>query len=405
MRIISRKRKFLFVIVAVFVSILLCEVALRLTRRFSLRVEYALRPPWQKMLYSDSRLEYRLSPYYPGHDARGFRNERVPDSVDIVTVGDSLTYGYAATAENSWPSHLQRLSGQTTYNGGIPSYDGCEYEVIASELLDLNPRTVILGLYFGNDITGAYDSAYVKKLFPELQSQDSAVLHAIATARQSGTLRELGRREGMAEIEEEWDGIIPWLSRRSSLYALGRELKAALRPEELPKNWQWEESFESAAQRENHVPLRSPERFRTVFRNPRLDALAINVDDPRVREGLRITKAVFLRMHQRMLERDGRFVVVLIHNKPYSYSLALPAVFERLGSDFRRLVELERRVTDEIVDFLSTHSISYADTQEEFAKCFERGVCPYPESTDHHPNSVGYEAIARALLPLVTSDS
>src|ERR1700756_2276785 len=42
-------------------------------------------------------------------DAWGFRNPRVPESVDIVAVGDSHTYGNTARMVDSWPFVLSRL--------------------------------------------------------------------------------------------------------------------------------------------------------------------------------------------------------------------------------------------------------------------------------------------------------
>ena len=38
----------------------------------------------------------RVSPYYPGHDPRGSRNERALANADILAIGDPLTYGFAA---------------------------------------------------------------------------------------------------------------------------------------------------------------------------------------------------------------------------------------------------------------------------------------------------------------------
>src|SRR5713226_1276247 len=69
--------------------------------------------PADFLYLDDPILGHRLAPYVTGHDALGFPNARVPERVDVVAVGDSQTYGWGATRENSWPQQLGRLLGQS----------------------------------------------------------------------------------------------------------------------------------------------------------------------------------------------------------------------------------------------------------------------------------------------------
>ena len=39
-------------------------------------------------------------------DENGFRNPKLFEEVDIVTVGDSFTYGNNVSSEKSWPQQL-----------------------------------------------------------------------------------------------------------------------------------------------------------------------------------------------------------------------------------------------------------------------------------------------------------
>ncbi|HEY2847576.1 MAG TPA: hypothetical protein VGI80_07140, partial [Pyrinomonadaceae bacterium] len=41
----------------------------------------------------DPELGFRMTPGSPGHDANGFRNDTVPERVDVVAIGDSQTWG------------------------------------------------------------------------------------------------------------------------------------------------------------------------------------------------------------------------------------------------------------------------------------------------------------------------
>ena len=81
------------------------------------RVDYLAVDP----LY-DSVLGLRLAPHAAGHDEWGFRNREVPDSADIVTIGDSQTYGVSAPALLSWPAQLGKLTNRHVYNLALGGY-------------------------------------------------------------------------------------------------------------------------------------------------------------------------------------------------------------------------------------------------------------------------------------------
>src|SRR5208282_834981 len=57
-----------------------------------------------------------------GFDSWGFRNRQVPETVDIVAVGDSHTYGNTARMEDSWPYVLGLLTGRRVYNMAMGGY-------------------------------------------------------------------------------------------------------------------------------------------------------------------------------------------------------------------------------------------------------------------------------------------
>jgi hypothetical protein len=63
-------------------------------------------------LLKDPLTRVRGRPFYPAvlgtgpHDMLGFRNTGVPDAADIVTIGDSMTYGNNAVMEQNWPSWM-----------------------------------------------------------------------------------------------------------------------------------------------------------------------------------------------------------------------------------------------------------------------------------------------------------
>jgi len=80
----------------------------------------------------------------------------------ILAFGDSLTYGYNARPEESYPSTLARLSAHTVINAGIPaetSYDGLRR---LPALLE-NKQIKLMILFFGgNDIIQRLPKAQLK---------------------------------------------------------------------------------------------------------------------------------------------------------------------------------------------------------------------------------------------------
>lgn len=76
----------------VFSSLCAVELALQLACLVSPRLWMAL-APWRASVVDDPRLGLRGSPDFPEHDAWGCRNPRVPETTQIVAIGDSQTYG------------------------------------------------------------------------------------------------------------------------------------------------------------------------------------------------------------------------------------------------------------------------------------------------------------------------
>ncbi|SEN82284.1 GDSL-like Lipase/Acylhydrolase family [Rhodospirillales bacterium URHD0017] len=71
----------------------------------------------------------------------------------IIAFGDSMTEGYGVGNDETWPAHLERLTGRRVLNAGVPGY-GLDQMVLRAERLvpELKPSTVILA-FIADDIT------------------------------------------------------------------------------------------------------------------------------------------------------------------------------------------------------------------------------------------------------------
>src|SRR5262245_15345350 len=80
-------------------------------------------------------------------DAFGFRNERVPEAVELVVLGDSYGLGEGTTQERTWASLVERRTGLATYNLSIPGGPWHELVNLQVELDRLHPRPGALVLW------------------------------------------------------------------------------------------------------------------------------------------------------------------------------------------------------------------------------------------------------------------
>lgn len=92
-----------------------------------------------------------------------YRGERLPPDAVILAFGDSITYGYNANREQSYPAHLTTLSGRTVVNAGVSGERAEEARHrIDLELDRHQPQLVIIELG-GNDFLARRSEALVKE--------------------------------------------------------------------------------------------------------------------------------------------------------------------------------------------------------------------------------------------------
>ena len=119
---------------------------------------------------------YRATNKAGPHDAIGFRSDGVPNRPDLITIGDSQTYGWNVALADNWPSQLGEIKKSTVYNMALGGWGGAQYHYITEKALKFSPRQLIVGLYMGNDSIESLTHAYKYPHFEEFRAPNKPSL-------------------------------------------------------------------------------------------------------------------------------------------------------------------------------------------------------------------------------------
>lgn len=355
-------------------------IVLEFASRWIIEPVNVLRP----QLVDDSMLGHVITPRSGGHDAWGFRNSMVPASAEIVTIGDSQTYGVSATAQDAWPSVLGKLSNRSVYNLSLGGYGPAQYfQLLTSRAAKLRPRIVVVGFYLGNDLLETHDLVQNNPHWAHLNGSESppALDHPVSSVVSASVPENPG---------SFFPGLRTWLARRSIIYNLlihsviGEIARVA-------------EAIFVARQADPEASVRYDKNGVYTGFTPERRLKAMDLKDPRVQEGLRLSLELFARMKAYCLEHAFQLLVVLIPTKESVYAKYLeedPALAKIAA--LKSLLVNERAVTAIAKAFFEDHGISYLNVLPALQERVAR-LPLYPGNFDGHPNRNGYRVIAESV--------
>lgn len=362
------------------VALILVEAGLRIMEKRSLVQDPGV--------ISDPVLVARYAPNAPGHDARGFRNPQALSKADVVVLGDSQTWGVNVLPADAWPLRLGSLSGLSVYNMGVGSYGPGQYLMLTDQALQLSPQTIVVGLYPGNDLYDAYNLTYRNEAYADLRlaqpsdelKNDTILARSIAFWNEEKNFHHSYGRGSLS-------GLSVWVREHS---AIGRLLnRARLWPGAADIDYQIDREWARAYP--DHGLVCEDENIRTVFTTAyRLTGL--DLDDPRVVEGLRITKVVLTRIRDKVQGR-AKLIVLMIPTKELVYADLMKS-HGVSNATFSREVEMERRSRADLIQWFHDNGIEAIDALPQMQNAIARRQQLYPSTTESHPNSSGYGVIA-----------
>jgi len=325
-------------------------------------------------IVDDEWLQYRITPNSGGHDEFGFRNKEVPQNAKIVAIGDSNTYGLAATRSDAWPNQLAKRTGDTVYNMGLGGYGPLQYlKLLQTQAMELNPEIVLVGLYFGNDFVDTYQLVYLQDKWKQYRNEqitfDKIASKVVDDSRRARRL----------------SGLRNWLSRNSVFY---RILTGALGPALR--------EYQSDHMQEEGRAYFRPERGSVIRFNALMLEHALNFTRPEVAEGFRLSMQGVSEIKSFCDENDIKLLVLMIPTKELVYSdLIINSEDQPQKEIFSNIVASENLLRDKVFLALERDGINHVDLLPAFA---ENAVTSqiYP-TFNTHPNALGYSIIANTV--------
>ena len=366
----TKKNKFLTKLILTLISVVFgLLLAEGVARIFLDPIDY-LKP--RKI--EDEILGFKLGPNSGGHDSWGYRNRSVPDRADIVAIGDSHTYGISAKASDTWPSLLEKLSREKTYNLSLPGYGPVEYYyLLKNKAFDLEPSVVVVGVYFGNDLLDTYKSVYNNEYWKHLRRtgfQSDEIVNKKKVDRDKFSYKLRHFLPGNSVVY-----------RIISSSVIGNELR------QLRRIYQGEDIIMFEQKRYN---------IQTGFM-PTVRLKALNLELAHVREGLRISLDLIDKMNMVCKEKNTEFLVVLIPTKESVYSDFIGNNSSLPNTEIiDELLANENEVRKLVINHLDNNDIAFVSVVDAL-RGRTRYEQLYPTNFGTHSNKNGYRIIAKSV--------
>lgn len=395
-----------FGIITVLFTIICLELILIFLSLFLPAVNSALSSPWTTFI-PDKHVVHRFNPGSRDIDKKGFRNPNVPRTAEIITLGDSQTYGLGVLPSDAWPRRLESMSGRRVYGMAVGGFSPAHSLNLWDEASDFQPKIVIEALYSGNDLYDAYSLVYNYGQLPELKNNDLTLQEKIKTLNKAETISEQTDKTftddfliSSKKSKEVSISPLRSLLGHSKIYGLFRRINYELGhiserralSKKIPESEKWmKEKVHTKKTRKNYEIFDNGQ-FKTIFESE-YRSIALNLQDPRIQEGHQIVVKAIEKMSQLGKDRGIRFFVVLIPTK----ELVFQDLVKDPSESYRTLIAQEEKFWNETTDFFEKHNIEYVDALPALKKELVNGNNPYKEEIDGHTNKFGHKAIAEVV--------
>jgi lysophospholipase L1-like esterase len=309
-----------------------------------------------------------MMPGTAGTDDRGFRNRTALVRADALVIGDSQTWGFRITHEQTFASLLANDVGIEVYQMANGSYGPVQYRELLRRGLELAPKLVIVAIYFGNDLIDASDYA-------GLEGAES-----VRSKGRSYTVRDSSQLRGKQAPNRTLACI-------DALLGVSRLLDAAARVVK--------QRLQGGALDSQPGALFFRHGTAATVLLPGYRFVTVNPESQSVSDGVAITARCLQDIAARCREQQTRCVLLAIPTKEFTYAQWQG---ERL-SELAELHAAETHVRQQVFAAASAAGIPVVDLSEALISALKDGRMPWFATGDGHINAVGHQIAAELLGP------
>ncbi len=297
---------------------------------------------------SDPFVKVRAKPLFENiggagpHDLLGFRNFAIPNTAEVILIGDSQTYGNNAVIWKNWPYNLQLLLPPTSsvYSMATGSWSALQYYYAYQKAKYFSPKVIVVAFYSGNDALETY---------------------------------------ALSIASEQWKSFLP-----------ERDIKSYGTPDaHFPpqEKEQWQVKFADGVQ--------------TIF-VPKL-RLSSNLKHKAIDAGYEIMFKVAQRIAEDASASENlNIIFTIIPTKEYVYSKKVFKSGMIIDDNYQSLITNEsQRISDFSSKLNDISTATYVDVTESLMQAALHAEPLYPEDVNGHPIAAGYNVIAKAIAPAV----
>lgn len=312
----------------------------------------------------DYKLGSTMDPSLKDIDENGFRNPISLHQADIVALGDSHTYGFNVSSEESWPQQLAIMAGMTVYNFGVGTYGSLQYGYLIDDAVKLKPKHIIIGLYVANDLDD------VCKLITK-------------TDYWNGWVEKHGFDVETCFKSFHWfDRVKQYLSELHLYWMAASAVKRLYERTDLGDSLVVREEMNATIIKYNRIASHKQ---------------MMDMERERISLGYEITMEIIKDIKRKSDMHGINFGIVFIPSKERAYFDYLTGSGYRLPDDYYQLLDYENKLIEKFSRVFDEWGIKYIDAEPYVQGELYKSGRVYPPTDDGHPLETGYKAYAEAV--------
>lgn len=332
----------------------------------------------QSNLIDHRWLAYVMNPDLNEIDEAGFRNKTM-SSVDIVAIGDSHTYGFNVSSENSWPQLLGRKLDKNVYNFGVGGYGLLHYQYLMDKAIEMKPQEIILGLYLANDL---FNACQLAGIIPQWEKQAENIGLDISVCPLESTQKKEEKNKFRLKDKSAIASMLSQLNAKRKAW-----MKVYFRDDAGVEDV-YDDHIKSTI---------SLKRIRA--HNDYMDLAR-----PEIKMAFEMLRIFLVNANQKAKYKNTGFSVLLIPTRQRVFYQHLAENGYSLPEVYRSAVRREDELRQATMLLLEEYDIRYADVLPALQQSLLDNSDIYPVEDDGHPLKKGYAVYVDVAEKMLRAD-